>query len=217
VQRWRREGIPTPDLSSLRHVKQPQRIQPRLTGSEFYALEQALGSRLLRRRAPRFLVARDTAIIQVLVETGLRAAEMCALDVGDLNYGEGTIHVRRGKGAKDRILSIVDPDPDETDGGAVLRALADYLAHREKLPGALLEPALWLSTKGNRLDPGALRAMLGHLCREAGIRGNRPPHAFRRAWFSASYQADPNSLPVLSARMGWTACFNTGRVLSLNR
>jgi len=143
--RYQHDGYAVPDLSGVRHVKEPQRIQPRLTGPEFQLLERALGSRLLRKITPRFLVARDQAILQVLVETGLRAAEMCALDLDDIDFQEGSVLVRHGKGGKDRALSIVDPDPSETDGGTALRALADYLGHREKLPGALLKSALWLT------------------------------------------------------------------------
>jgi len=205
ARRYRKDGIDVPDLAGVRSIRQPERIQPRLTGPEYQALVQALASRLLRRRTPRFLVARDTAIVQLLVETGLRAAEACALNVDAIDFEEGSVMVRGGKGKKDRAISIADPDPAETDGGATLRAIADYLSYREKIDGALLEPALWLTPSGNRLNPESLRRMLAKLCQEAGISGNRPPHAFRRGWFTANYQADPNSLPVLSARMGWSS------------
>ncbi len=50
---------------------------------------------------------RDTAIISLLLCTGLREAELCALDVPDLRRrlgGSPALHVRRGKGAKERLV-----------------------------------------------------------------------------------------------------------------
>ena len=63
---------------------------------------------------------RDTAMIALMLCTGLREMELCALDVRDLRQrvnGELVLHVREGKGAKERAvpygnlewcLSIVD-------------------------------------------------------------------------------------------------------------
>jgi integrase len=206
TRHYRNDGFSNvPDLSPVKAIKQPERIQPRLSGPEFHALEQALGRRLLCSSMPPFVIARDHALVQLLVETGLRAAELCALNIADLDFEEGSILVRHGKGGKDRALNIVDPDPGETDGGATLRALAEYLTYRELLKSATSTSALFVTLKGTRpLTPNILRHTLSKLCAEAGISGNRPPHAFRRGWFTTSYQNDPSALPVLVARMGWT-------------
>lgn len=127
VRRLREEypELVLPDLSAVRTPKKPQRIQTRLKDGEFAALEAAIRLRLMRDRVPRFLIARDLAILQVLANTGLRANECSGLDLEDIDLDEGTLRVRRGKFSKWRILSIVDPDPDpsERDGGEVLRAL----------------------------------------------------------------------------------------------
>ncbi|MCU0514787.1 MAG: tyrosine-type recombinase/integrase [Anaerolineae bacterium] len=50
---------------------------------------------------------RDTAIITLLLCTGLREMELCALDVPDLRRklgGQTAVHVRRGKGSKERLI-----------------------------------------------------------------------------------------------------------------
>lgn len=50
---------------------------------------------------------RDTALIALLLSTGIREAELCALDVPDLRQqlgGTTALHVRRGKGAKERLI-----------------------------------------------------------------------------------------------------------------
>lgn len=203
TRHFRNDGfLNVPDLVVVKAIKQPERIQPRLSGPEFHALEQALGRRLLSDSVPAFLVARDWSIVQVLAETGLRAAELCSLNVADVNFDEGSILVRRGKGGKDRAINVVDDD--EPAGGAALGALAEYLVHRQPLSRLVGTEALFLSRRGNRLSGNAVRGVLRTLCVEAGIDGNRPPHAFRRGHFTTAYQNDPSSLPVLVSRMGWT-------------
>lgn len=54
---------------------------------------------------------RDTAVIAMLLCTGLREAELCALEVKDLRQrlgGELALHVREGKGAKERLVPYGD-------------------------------------------------------------------------------------------------------------
>jgi site-specific recombinase XerD len=47
---------------------------------------------------------RDKAIVMVLLDTGLRASELCALTVDD--WWPGNLHVRNGKGGKERDVPI---------------------------------------------------------------------------------------------------------------
>lgn len=53
-------------------------------------------------------VVRDAGIVETLLGTGLRVSELCALKVGDLflEDGRADVFVRRGKGAKARIVAI---------------------------------------------------------------------------------------------------------------
>jgi site-specific recombinase XerC len=200
------QGTHMPDLSAVKAPRVPQRIQPRVTPDEFRALEQAVVQRLLRsgQRLSRFTIARDLALLSLLGDTGLRAAEVCALDIDDLNLEQGSIQVRRGKGGKGRALCILDPDPAAVDGGPTLQALRSYLNQRALTPRADETPALWISYRGRRLSYAILRSVLERICRDAGLNGNRPPHAFRRANFTAHYLADPDGIRVLAARMGWS-------------
>ncbi len=196
--------LPLPDLSMVKAPRIPHRIQPRLQDDEYVRLEAALKMRLLRDRVPRFLIARDMAILTVLGNTGLRAAECCGLDTDDLDLKEGVVKIRHGKGNRARVLNIRDPELDARNGGEIINALADYLRWRERTFALAPTRALWLTIKGNRLRPEGLRTVLQTLCDEAGIDGNRPPHAFRRAYFTEQYRDQPNSLPVLVQRMGWS-------------
>ncbi len=72
--------------------------------------------RLTRAQAEALLAApgvtplgalRDTCVIALLLCTGLREAELCALEVADLRQrlgGELALHIRSGKGRKDRLI-----------------------------------------------------------------------------------------------------------------
>jgi len=56
---------------------------------------------------------RDTAILAVMLCTGIREAELCNLDVTDLRQelsGELALHVRHGKGAKERLIPYGELD-----------------------------------------------------------------------------------------------------------
>lgn len=62
-------------------------------------------------REPGILAVRDAAIGQLLLDTGLRAAELCSLVVSDLTetyQGYPALRVRRGKGNKQRMVLYGD-------------------------------------------------------------------------------------------------------------
>lgn len=72
----------------------------RLSREEAEALMAAPGTDTLRG-------LRDTAIISLLLTTGIREHELCQLEVADLRQrlgGELALHIREGKGAKERLI-----------------------------------------------------------------------------------------------------------------
>lgn len=92
-----------PDNSSVKaytRQDQPDDIHIRLTVEQAEQLMIAPGTDTL-------LGLRDTAIICMLLCTGIREAELCSLDVNDLRRklgGETSLHIRRGKGRKERLI-----------------------------------------------------------------------------------------------------------------
>lgn len=201
--RLQAEGVPVQDLSGIKRPRVPERVQPRVRPSEYPLLTHAVMGRLIHRRATLWLVARDLALLHLLTDTALRAFEVAALDTEHVELATGLITVHRGKGQKPRYVSILDPDAGDREGGPTVRSMADYLRLRAEACGRSDGP-LFLSYRYRRLNPDELRKALNRICQKAGLVGNRPPHAFRRTWFTEAYQENPLALPVLVQRMGWS-------------
>jgi integrase/recombinase XerC len=115
---------------------------------------------------------RDRAIIELLYATGIRVAELCAADLGDLDQRRRTIRVV-GKGDKERTVPFGAP------AGA---ALADWLAVRGVLladtGAAAAGAALFVGVRGRRIDVRTVRGIVHRLTVEAGVR-ELAPHGLR--------------------------------------
>jgi site-specific recombinase XerD len=107
------------------------------------------------------LAVRNRAIFELVYSAGLRAAEACALDLGDVDFEQETVHVRLGKGAKDRVVPL---------GGQAAQLVARYLHDARPQLARGAENALFLSVRGRRLDTSALRKLVAH------------PHRLRHAF-----------------------------------
>ncbi len=113
------------------------------------------------------LSMRDKAILMFLLDTGVRAFELCALDLDDLDTTTGQAIIRRGKGGKPRMVYY---------GKKTRKALRSYLRERRDKC-----QAVWITTNGTRLTYWGLNQVLRRRSVEAGI--EKPGlHDFRRAF-----------------------------------
>jgi site-specific recombinase XerD len=101
---------------------------------------------------------RDLAMIRLAAASGMRVAELCALEVGDVDLASRLVVVRHGKGDRRRVARI---DPET--GHALDRYLRVRARHR-----FAAKPELWLCRFGAFGRKGAM-AMLPRRCDEAGI------------------------------------------------
>jgi len=60
---------------------------------------------------PEWRRARDDAVLEMLYGSGVRVAELCALDVGALDLAEGSARVW-GKGSRERLVPLGEPTVD---------------------------------------------------------------------------------------------------------
>ena len=101
---------------------------------------------------------RNRAIILLFLDTGMRALELLRVEVDDVNWETRRIHVRQGKGRKQRVVPF---------GEGPEAALRDYTTRfRGEEPGCL-----FLATRGARrpLAPFALTTLFDRLGRRAGV------------------------------------------------
>src|SRR3954470_17706217 len=120
-------------------------------------------------RGNSFENRRDTAILRMLIDTGMRAGELAGLSVADLDSDQSVAFVM-GKGRRGRAVPY---------GAKTADALRRYLRARAQHPKADA-PALWLGKQGPMTHWG-LRQMLERRAAEAGIE-NVHPHRFRHTF-----------------------------------
>src|SRR5205085_8405607 len=96
---------------------------------------------------------RNRALLELVYSAGLRSAEAVGLDLRDVDFEQEHVHIRHGKGSKERIVPL-----GEEAGHLVARYLRE--ARPSLARGA--EDALFLSVRGRRLDTSTLRRILRH-------------------------------------------------------
>jgi len=120
------------------------------------------------------LMLRDTAMIELFYSSGLRLAELVAIDIGDIDGDDATLEVT-GKGAKTRRVPV---------GGQALEAIGYWLKVRGNY-AARDQQALFVSRRGNRIHPRTVQQRLQNW---ATVRGcptrNLHPHLLRHSFAS---------------------------------
>jgi len=115
---------------------------------------------------------RDRAILETLYSTGLRRAELCALDLYNLDAAGELVCVRQGKGRKDRYVPV---------GAHALAALRRYIHQaRPELAASPKEPALFIAAvTRRRLGVKTLNLIVRKHGEAAGIGKRVTPHVLR--------------------------------------
>jgi site-specific recombinase XerD len=164
--RWlsRRSGMPDPFLE-LEPPPKPQQEADWLTQQEFARL-LAAAERPPRRRAG--LAERDRLVLLTLVQTGLRRAELIALDWSDLELDgpRPSLLVRSGKGGKPRRQPLA---------GSLANELTLLRAEREAPAGA----PVFCGLEGKRLQPTILAAIIRRATERAALEKRVTAHTLR--------------------------------------
>jgi integrase/recombinase XerC len=118
------------------------------------------------------LALRDRALLELLYSSGLRLAELVALDVHDVDLHEGLVRVT-GKGAKTRLVPV---------GRQARAALGRWLEWRAAHGGP--SGALFTGAGGRRLGARAVQLRLRHWARRQGLDRPVHPHMLRHSFAS---------------------------------
>ena len=120
---------------------------------------------------------RDRALLELMYSTGLRCAEVSALDLSDVDLTDGVVFVRYGKGAKQRLVPI---------GASAVETVKRYLIFARPL--LVAHPhvqALFVighsRGKGTRLGKGGIRCAIERAARAASITRRVRPHTVRQS------------------------------------
>jgi len=114
---------------------------------------------------------RDRAIMELLYSSGLRLAELVSLEFESIDRDQGTVRVL-GKGGKERIVPV---------GRYALQAVSDWRQVRANMANAE-ESALFVGTRGGRISPRSVQAMVKRRAAEAGLPQRVHPHLFRHTF-----------------------------------
>jgi site-specific recombinase XerD len=181
------DEIDTNPLAGMQQPKLDKKVVEALSDDELRALLKACEGK-------RFTDRRDTAIVRLMMETGIRAGELVAMTVDDVDLNRELATIRRGKGGKGRVI----PFSPQT-AAAIDRYLRARRSHR-----LANTPALWLGADNWRsFSYFGLRHALVNRAELAGIKGFHPHkmrHTAATRWLRAN-----GSEQGLMAVAGWSS------------
>lgn len=148
---------------------------------------------------------RDRAMIEVLLSSGIRVSELCALDRGDIDLDTLTVTVRHGKGGKQRKTYITE----------VCKVhLIRYLDSREDD-----NPAVFVTRYGKRHTKNSTENDLHRIGTAAGV-DNVHPHRCRRTFATNMYKRgmDIHTIQRLMGHsdINTTMCYITSNDIKIN-
>jgi len=105
-------------------------------------------------------------ILKMLYGCGFRVSEIVNLNKDDLNFQEGLVHIKLGKGKKDRFVKIPESAKEE---------LKSYCS----LSG---EGVLFPSSRGGKLTTATIQAVVEKSAKKAEIKKEVYPHLLRHSF-----------------------------------
>ncbi len=142
---------------------------------------------------------REYALVLFLLDSGVRASELCALNVEDVDLQTGTVLVKQGKGRKDRVTHI---------GRTTRRQLGRYMRLRRSKSNALFQ-----GRTGQRLTLNGLVQLIERIRIASGV-DHCTAHTFRRTFATESLRNGMN-IYVLAKIMGHADIQVLGKYLRL--
>ena len=182
----------------VKFIRYGQKRQPKaLNMKEIHALLRAAG------QSTHNLAKRNYALVQLLLQTGLRIGEVANLKLSDmvLNSKYGYVRVKDGKGLKVRDVPL---------NASARRAIQKYLETRTALSQ---DSYLFNSKRGTAISLRALQQIVFELAKKSHItRISVSAHTLRHTFATHYLKQNPGKLVDLASLMGHdsldtTACY----------
>ena len=140
---------------------------------------------------------RDQLIIELALGTGLRVSEMASLKVEDLflKKGQNSLHVRNGKGGKDRLVQF---------SVALKTLILDYLNYRKSS-----SPYLFASERGNQITASGIQQLFKKWVKKAGLPKQYSIHSLRHTYATRLYKASGYNLRLVQKQLGHSSVSTT--------
>lgn len=139
---------------AVESVKVPEEIEKPFSQAEINSIRMACED------------IRDRMVVEFLLATGMRVSEFVFLDISDIDFEHRSVHIRHGKGAKDRIIYY---------NNVCENYLIDYLDDNFITNGKLAKGA-----RGD-LTASGVEKILKRLEDKSGVQ-NIHPHRFRKTF-----------------------------------
>lgn len=191
---WRPEMV-----SFLFFGRKGQKLPTVLSTEEAFRLLDAI-------REPRYHV-----LFALLYDTGLRIAEGANLRAGDIDRACGVIHVRSGKGNKERLVKLGEQMYEMLRLHWKQVRMSD--PHSEPLSR---ESLVFCNVKGGRLCLSTARRALALAVQRAGITKPVTPHTLRHSYATSQLEAGVD-IKVVQAQLGHADISSTQIYLRVSR
>ncbi len=180
------EGVTNHNLfGQVKRPKLPQPVIQILTEQEINTLVEAINPKC-------FLGARLYAIVLLLLDTGIRASELCGLTLDNTHFDDDKILVR-GKGEKERMVPFAH---------GTKQALMRYVTAWRPEPLDPEDQHVFLSIDSRPLTYDGLSSCIKSLGQRAGI-PRLHPHLFRHT-FAVHYLMNGGDVMSLKRILGHT-------------
>jgi integrase/recombinase XerD len=129
---------------------------------------------------------KEKAVISILLYSGLRVSELCALDRTDIDFDDKVIHVRKGKGNTDEYVAI---------DSKALECVRTLLIERGDA-----EPFLFTNRRGSRYTRKGIALIVRAVAERAGISKHVTPHVLRHT-LATNLLKNGCSLPFIQQQL----------------
>ena len=133
---------------------------------------------------------RDALIIELALGSGLRVSEMAYLKVEDLylKRGQGSIHVKNGKGGKNRVVDI---------GSNLKKRILEFLNYRT-MDSLYLFP----SERREKMTRSGIQQVFKKWAKKSGISSHYSIHSLRHTYATNLYKASGYNLRLVQKQLG---------------
>ena len=157
-------------VSMIRSTKTPRRLPVFVPDSRMAEVVEGIKEDL---RSGDYVRVRDAVVVVLFYTSGMRLAELHALNVGDISADFSHIRVL-GKGSKERIVPLIAP---------VQEILKKYCGQKSSQNICIdQKKALILSEKEERLSQRTLQRIVDRVLKASGVQGKTSPHVLRHTF-----------------------------------